>query len=547
MSLSVKPESTTLPASLQYIADQLRDHQPGNSAEVRKIVLAAEVSAKDLAPWADFDHPIADSYGRKMVFKDERFEIMVMSWRPGDFSAIHDHGHAQWGAVQIFGPAEHATFRLIDDQLHTLARWRVQPGDVIGVNHQLIHQMGNPTADTFFLSLHVYGEEKPRESITGEARLFELHESEIQRVDGGVFLALPEREILKREPGIRGDFPTRLRHMIELIRRVKRMEEAGLKVNGPASEELIRDAFHPRHREQLRRELAEALDEKGHVADNIYWRSLNHELRVAAQWQKEWRREDHGRDAFHRYATRYDDLIGKPCLDGFMRKYLYFAEEKHGIDFSQAKIISLGCGTGLVEEFMQKELGVPYPHLYGIDLSPAMVREARHRLQADVGDILHLDPSVRRWDLAYSGLNVFHYLPSELLREAIQKTAAIVRPGGYFIGDFITPDHIRWYPNVMHSDDQRIISLRSPELIEDNGLVYQESDIINLDYSQGELYLDHAGRHRRFLPPLHRVRQYFREAFGEDVYCYDAVSLAPIPDWADSCPSTRYLLVAKKG
>jgi hypothetical protein len=69
---------------------------------------------------------------------------MVMSWRPGDFSTIHDHGYTQWGAVQVFGPAEHATFRIDDDKIATLARWRMKNRDVIGVHHDLLHQMATP-------------------------------------------------------------------------------------------------------------------------------------------------------------------------------------------------------------------------------------------------------------------------------------------------------------------------------------------------------------------------------------------------------------------
>ena len=196
---------------------------------------------------------------------------------------------------------------------------------------------------------------------------------------------------------------------------------------------------------------------------------------------------------------------------------------------------------------MQEDMGVSYENLYGIDVSPAMVQVARQRMQADVGDILHLDPSVRQWDVAFSGLNVFHYLPHEQLPEAIRRTAGIIKPGGYFVGDFITPDHIRWYPNLMYSDDKKIISLRTPELVEEQGRVFQASDIINLDYSSGKLEVHYAGRHRRFLPPIHRVRQYFADAFGGPVSLYDAHSLEEIPEWADSCPSTRYVVVARKG
>ena len=80
------------------------------------------------------------------------------------------------------------------------------------------------------------------------------------------------------------------------------------------------------------------------------------------------------------------------------------------------------------------------------------------------------------WDIAYSGLNVFQYIPAERLEEAISKTSKILHKGGVFLGDFITPDHIRWYPNFMVSDSGKTLSLRQPRLTEINGKMYQESE-----------------------------------------------------------------------
>jgi SAM-dependent methyltransferase len=181
-----------------------------------------------------------------------------------------------------------------------------------------------------------------------------------------------------------------------------------------------------------------------------------------------------------------------------------------------------------------------------MDLSQAMVQEARQRIRAEQGDILAFDADGKEWDIAFTGLNVFHYLPSRHLQEAIEKTAALVKPGGYFLGDFITPDHIRWYPNVMYAEDQSIISLRTPRLIEEEGRMYQESEILNIEFRNGQMDLNYAGRHKRFLPPLHRVRTYFERAFGGNVMLYDAYSLELIPEEADSCMSTRYFVVAQK-
>ena len=129
---------TQLPGSIQFIVQELNHQMRLKPAEMVQLVKRANVQMEDLLPWADFNHPAEDSYGRKLIYKGEHFEIMAMSWLPGDFSTIHDHGYTQWGAVQIFGPAEHATFRYEDDELYTLARWTVKPGDVVGVSHNLI-------------------------------------------------------------------------------------------------------------------------------------------------------------------------------------------------------------------------------------------------------------------------------------------------------------------------------------------------------------------------------------------------------------------------
>lgn len=542
---SLKPPADKidqLPPSLQHIARALEKDRYLKPADMRRIVLQAEVQIDDLLPWADFDHPVTDSYGRRLIYQGDNFEIMTMSWAPGDFSTIHDHGYTQWGCVQVFGPAEHATFRMDDQSITTLARWQMKPGEAIGVHHDLLHQMGNAT-DERFLSLHVYGEPEDIDNVTGDARILDLEHQEIQLVDGGVFFALPPEGVKKTLPAPPADFPTRLRHLIELARRLYKMDQAGQNTTGRTAEDILALIEAPGQRKSLLHCLRKHTDEHGHHTSSVFWRNLIWELKEAAKLQNTLGQKQQTPDNFDRYAELYDAVIGQPCLDDFMANYLRFFGQEHR-SWQDASILSLGVGTGLTEQFLQDELGVPKDHIYGIDISQAMVEVARQRLQADQGDILTLDPAVRTWDIAYSGLNVFHYLPYEQLSEAIERTAAVLNPGGYFVGDFITPDHIRWYPNVLISEDEQIISLRTPQLIEDNGRMFQESEIINIDFRDEQMQVSYAGKHKRFLPPLHRVRLAFEQHFDE-VMLYDAHSLKPIPEWADSCTSTRYVVIAK--
>lgn len=512
--------------------------------ELRRTVLEAGVKEEDLMPWADFDHPVADSYGRKLVYKEDNFEIMVMSWQPGDFSGLHDHGFTQYGAVQVFGEAEHAVFHVEEDTIRTLARWTLKPGEAVSVSHSLVHQMGNPGSKRF-LSLHVYGTPDSLENVTGEARVFDLHRQVIQRVDGGVFFALPSHEVVREEPGPEADFPTHLRYLIELQRRLQRMADAGIaraEEQLPAVIEALESAAH---RDRITFCLKERTDAGGHSTDSVYWKIINQELREMARLQSGYSKP--AADAFHRYAELYDAVICQPCLDDFMAGYLRFFAAGQHLDLSSAKILSVGCGTGLVEAWMLTELGVRYENLLGMDISPSMVAEAKSRIQAEEGDIFSFEAGAGTWDMIFSGLNVFHYLDHRRFDEAVQRTAALLRPGGWFAGDFITPDHIRWYPNVLFSRDGNVISLRTPHLAEAGGALFQDSEIVNVSFQQGFMEVTDAGRHRRYLPALHRVRRSFEQAFGGSVRIFDAHSLQPVSPDADSCASTRYVVVAQKG
>ena len=342
-------------------------------------------------------------------------------------------------------------------------------------------------------------------------------------------------------------FPTYLSHLRLWLQEIRLIEKTSREASPLPLRSIVKAAFSPRLNEALLHHLHSITDEQDHHRDSVQWRILIEELKAVAALQKELQGEDMTRtDNFQRYAAFYDGLIGLPCLDSFMSRYITFFRDRYQPDFSERSFLSLGCGTGLVEKFMVDKLGLKRNNLLGMDFSAAMVSEAKKRIPARVGDILELDPDAGTWDLVYSGLNVFHYLDHQRLEEAIRRTAAVVEPGGYFFGDFITPDHIRWYPNVVYSADRKLISLRTPRLVEQGGHLFQESEIINLSFREEQMEINYAGKHLRHLPSVLRVRQYFRQHFGEQVELFDAHSLQTLSTAADSTASTRYLLVARK-
>ena len=211
-----------LPVSLQCLIFLLSQTKHLTSDRVYQSLLHANVNQSELMPWATFDHPITDGYGRKLVYDGGYFEIMVMSWIPGDVSAIHDHGQAQWGAVQCFGQAIHTVYELIDGKLQTQTELPLFSSRIVEVNHDLIHQMSNYSPEPF-LSLHIYGCPDVNDAITGDARIFDLLEGNIQYTNGGVFFCLPESEISRRGQKIEADPLTTLRHHQQMRDRILRI------------------------------------------------------------------------------------------------------------------------------------------------------------------------------------------------------------------------------------------------------------------------------------------------------------------------------------
>jgi hypothetical protein len=220
-----------LPASVQKLVSLVERETAMTPARAAQFLQEADIQPEDLEFWLDYDHPVEHGYGRKLAYDGDFFEIMVMSWQTGDCSAIHDHGGTRWGAVQCFGRAEHAVFSLQHNHLATRTRSRLEPGDINAVDHDLIHQMGNPDQPPF-CSLHLYGSEAGKGRITANARIFDLFEGKIQLTDGGVFFCLPEHQINVRLPGPEADADTTVRHHQDMLDRIGRILKSGPPVAG---------------------------------------------------------------------------------------------------------------------------------------------------------------------------------------------------------------------------------------------------------------------------------------------------------------------------
>lgn len=206
----------TLPVSIAKLVELIGNQKTFRPTEITQLIQEANIKIEDLKDFEDFDHDKLAGYGRKIVYQAAHFEILVMSWAPGDYTAIHNHGYTKWGAVQTFGKLEHNTYFLEGDRLTTSMKEKLGPDEIIPVNQDLIHQMGNPFNQNT-LSIHVYGTPHEVNGITNNSALYEVGKGEIQLVNEGVFYDLPKSSYAVTDTVLTADRLTMIGHYIQLL------------------------------------------------------------------------------------------------------------------------------------------------------------------------------------------------------------------------------------------------------------------------------------------------------------------------------------------
>jgi len=123
--------------------------------EVNRWLGAAAVSEDELRPYVSFKE---GTYARHRVLLSEFAELLVLCWRPGQRTPIHDHA-GSFGAVRVLrGVMWETIFELEGGRGLTYARAREwTAGDITGADVPDIHQLGNPdVSGQDLVTLHLY-------------------------------------------------------------------------------------------------------------------------------------------------------------------------------------------------------------------------------------------------------------------------------------------------------------------------------------------------------------------------------------------------------
>lgn len=102
-----------------------------------------------------------DQYARNLVCRTPCFELLVLCWRPGHASTVHDHA-GSLNAIRVSsGELTSRRFRPVNGQptgtgpVEMTDEDRIHRDDLIGVDRDGIHQLAN-TSDEDLVTVHVY-------------------------------------------------------------------------------------------------------------------------------------------------------------------------------------------------------------------------------------------------------------------------------------------------------------------------------------------------------------------------------------------------------
>ncbi len=133
-----------------------RPGAPASFGELNALMAGVEVLDEELRPYVSFKE---GTYARHRVRLWEHAELLVLCWRPGQRTPIHDHA-GSYGAVKVLrGVMWETLFEMggAGRGLEYKSSREWTPGHVTGADVPDIHQLGNPdVSGRDLVTLHLY-------------------------------------------------------------------------------------------------------------------------------------------------------------------------------------------------------------------------------------------------------------------------------------------------------------------------------------------------------------------------------------------------------
>lgn len=115
---------------------------------------AVDIDPAEVQPFIKFS---SDSYRRNLMRAGPAYHALILCWRPGQRSPIHDHRGSSCGVKVLRGTATETVFeRTREGHVLAVRSRRLEAGYCCGTQDEDIHQLSNIEPEGDLVTLHIY-------------------------------------------------------------------------------------------------------------------------------------------------------------------------------------------------------------------------------------------------------------------------------------------------------------------------------------------------------------------------------------------------------
>ena len=167
--------------NLQEAVTELKCSAPNmRLPDLRKLILEFKPKPGEIEPYIQFTE---SHYARNLVYRTPDFEVLVLCWRSGQRSPIHDHGDSICSVYTYDGLLSADNYRRLSSG-HIRADYSedFKPGTVLSIQTTEVHQVSN-LSDSDLVSVHFYlGPLQSSNAYSVLTNKFEAYRPEYTRV-----------------------------------------------------------------------------------------------------------------------------------------------------------------------------------------------------------------------------------------------------------------------------------------------------------------------------------------------------------------------------
>ena len=127
---------------------------PAELDDIERLLREADVDREDMVVACKFSEV---NYARNILAKSPWYQLIVICWREGQASPIHDHGESACGVRVVDGTATELRYEKVDDgSVRMRSQGEFSPGDVCVTSTDQIHVIRNEAGRDDLITLHLY-------------------------------------------------------------------------------------------------------------------------------------------------------------------------------------------------------------------------------------------------------------------------------------------------------------------------------------------------------------------------------------------------------